>query len=1074
MEGDWSSPGDGLDSAHADSASQLHAHTEDDWGGNDKEADQAFADVESKMGEGDHFADDTDAMQEEMSKRWEESDFHEPDDWSYEDPNEEEVVDPELLDVSEESLFGADRDKENSASIDELQTEGDVPGGFDTQAGLDEPDAAERNVFSGFSTHTEPEEGYEDFTEDYFPDEEEDPFEDPEFDIDQKFETPPLDPDPVEDLPEDDYDDPFPEDEELIGEGEKLDISEEDLIDLMYEDRHLSPYRRVFNMLFDDYPNEEELLDLYKQVAGDLFSLSKKDGDSESDIRWKIYNEIYLHHYKESFLRRRTRYPTDREIFRFQKEFHTLLDRQKKLEPEEVRQEAATGEEVKKVDEEKESLEVCSPLDIPEEKDETEVGETNTVGSDAEADSTKAAEKDPTEVEDDEEEDEELQTFEAEPSEEVEGEDDIAGEKEDDELVNEQLDPTEAEADDTEATAGEDDEAAADDPTEGQQPQDPESGDENVVVDTDPTKVEDTDPAEEQLAQDAEPSQHQDGTRAEVKPDEPEEKAPDSPSEPGADREAEEKMNITEQREEEEVPVSTTATTPDDSERESGGHDDEPGRAETPPGRSEAEAAAESPSAEAEGGESSSAPETVAPVPTSSETAHLKLDPEVVVTTIIEDGVTTLIQDGRTTEVVDGTTIVDEEPEVFMSTPPADLVQPSASVIENTASGQSASGTEAATGSQKPTAEMPDPVVRSMPSEGEQRDEPGAAGMEHAHGEQGAHVADSLSSDGGSSASTDDASVVAGEEEPSQSKTEDEPEGDTAQEDDQEETEPAAEGPGEVDSAMLDTNQTEDSAAEEGDVLQQLDAYSPSGEYVSRTLQSHQPSESAVLQQPDSANTGENGASVQSSEQQPGDASQNDETVPSPPEHSAQPEAVTPPGDVDDGDEQVPLVDSAEEGVTEPTPVLVDVPEDKGDGPPPDQEENVQQDPSEGFCEGPTCEEEQIGNPTGNPHGNPYENPHVVPSEDEGWLMWYGRKVDAAIAAVDPLLIAIVDYVSSWVRFHTVPNTPHTGASVHLALPNISKIADHNELDKHVKTGSRCQTTFQCAVCGPQPPERNA
>ena len=856
-------------------------------------------------------------------------------------------------------------------------------------------------------------------------------------------------------------------------------VTEEDVIDLMYEDRHLSPYRKIFKEHFGSYPDEEELLHLYKQVAGDIFSLDNTDDEKER--RWKIYSEVYLHHFKESHLRFLGFYPNSAEVFHFQKIFHKQRNEYKLMDPEDLRFDAEFGH---LHDHHSDDLHE-SKFDIPDVNDEAEKdgSEQNEISDSVGTDPTEADDDDPTDAKEEIEDDiEEIDPTDVEEEEEVEENNSQEG------ATN-----TEPQHIDSPPAEGE---VNADKPKEETEVHE---GIKEVRSNEDSGKVDalntlnsesneklDTIKNTEPLSSDSSQlnTEGAEGKEGDKKPPvlEKQETKNDEPrSDDQEDRHKEHQqsddIDITERNEDGKVPVSTHVEGPSPTENKEEMLPEVPKEAvenQSMPASGSVQTDEKALSAEKELGESSGAPENIKPVPTSLENQG---GPPSEGSTAIEDGVTTIVNKDVTTVVLDGTTMIENEngPEVVMTTSLGEKVEPSASIIENT-QGQpmtvstadlKAEESKQATGvpSVSSVEQAESAIIQSQtqhdtpqPSEqvaslslGQQidlRDDLQASGSQ-----KSSVVTEEHGSVKTNGIETDPIVTNAGRQEVSEVSA-----GSALEQADN-----GVKGPGALTDGVNGTNESNGEPSTGGTFTRpddnfglKVDPYSPSGEYVSRSLQSHQPS--ANVNQPEDelkaapeANNNINlgGGAPQEADEQAKGPQQKPETtetsndnlpsqstgenIQSPPA-----EAVTPPV-VPDLEDVVPDVSQQTEAVTQPTPIVEEIPEGK-------DPDNLSQEKEMEPTDKPIIDDTQNQQPSQEKHpevGTDFppleDNPQdpyateeflnrkfpdetVTKDEDEaaneGWLMWYARHVDGIIGLMDPVLIALVDIVS--IHFLTV------------------------------------------------------
>ena len=641
-------------------------------------------------------------------------------------------------------------------------------------------------------------------------------------------------------------------------EPEDILVTEEDVIDLMYEDRHLSPYRKIFKEHFGSYPDEEELLHLYKQVAGDIFSLDNTDDEKEQ--RWKIYSEVYLHHFKESHLRILGYYPNAEEVFHFQKIFHRHRKDYKTMDPEELRFDAEFGH-LPNYDSD-DPYE--SKFDIPEVNDEVgeKGGEEAEMPKDINVDPTGAngedsrnaenedlTELDPTDIEEEEEE-MEMIFNEMEKNHEVEAD---AIENKDTLLDEKQTTTGETKETANVMTQGENKEIQSNENYEKQEL----SG-----------KTEDASSLSALEKEDLQPS-HPEGT------EEINNGQPDSHNREDETKEHQqaEPIDITERNEDGNVPVRTHVDSPSPVENkgetaEAGVHAIED---EGMPASGSVQTGEKDQPVE-ELGESSGPPENIMPVPTSLEDKAQPPSEESKGNTVLDDGVTSIVNKDVTTVILDGTTMIENEngPEVLMTAGLNDQVEPSANIIENTP-GQplSVPTPDLNTEALKPT------IITSSEPNVQQAESTISHSQTQHNTLQPSEQTDSLplGQPGQQTGQRDDLQASGSQQVLSQ-------EHDSIKTNNGIETEPivphagqaevteigangtlkeaegGAKGPDAHAGAMNGTNESTGEASTGGtftrpdDALgKRVDPYSPSGEYVSRSLQSHQPS--ANVNQPE-------------------------------------------------------------------------------------------------------------------------------------------------------------------------------------------------------------------------------
>ena len=879
-------------------------------------------------------------------------------------------------------------------------------------------------------------------------------------------------PNEEEDFPSDEDFQSDDEHDEAHEEHENI-LSEEDLIDLMYQDRHLSPYRRIYMKHFGTYPDEEELLSLYKQVAGDLFALDRMEDELDTkEARWKIYSEVYLHHFKESHLHLLGHYPNDAEVSHFQKIFHTQLNRYKNMDPEELRYDAEYGHFPGHGDDD-------SNFDIPEELHQKE---------DRSAERT---ETDPTESEDEDTGD----IVEEEPDESDEAL----------ELDGDELDPTEMEEfdeDDDDAFEEEEvKELKLDEAAEAKTV--PAGSDDADGTEVKATKAEERDVQQSDGGKPAEEAriEHSEKDSGEINKQN-EDLEPSNPKAQGEEiveqvkEEIKEQVPIdtTDRDQDGKVPVSTRIDSP--SVVEMKGESSEASQVVHDPGIPAIDTIQEGKPVKRGDVESSGAPENVVPVPTSLESQKPVPEDRIKGITVIGDGVTTIVREDVTTVILDGTTMVenDDEPEVLVSTVSNEQIEPSANAIENTASQQPVSvSTPELNLNSKPTTDAPhmSGQVNSV--------EQAEGTIAHSHIQHDAPQATQTTdffSLGGENQLIDkednlqaSGSLRDGEVSQDRDSVKTNPQGiDTESivthtgesevaEVNAEEVIKAAEdgvkGPGALGGGAHVTNEsigevpTGDSTTGPTDSLgERPDPYSPSGEYVSRSLHSHQPN--VDINQPGSdpkvppqANieVNEGGGEPQKGSEQAGAVpteQQNQQTaeqsndvdvlfqsagqeVPlQPPIEEVTPppvEEVTPPV-VPETEEVVPQVQE-NNAVTEPTPIVEEsrqakepetVPTEQQEVPPtdePSKNNDILEDlppledlPAVGIDFPPLEDNPSDPYATNEFHGRkiPDEESVQVKEEEgssEGWLVWYARQVDSVIGLLDPVLIAVVESVST-------------------------------------------------------------
>ena len=874
----------------------------------------------------------------------------------------------------------------------------------------------------------------------------------------------------------------FPEEEDYEldehGEPEDFLVTEEDVIDLMYEDRHLSPYRKIFKEHFGSYPDEEELLHLYKQVAGDIFSLDNTDDEKEQ--RWKIYSEVYLHHFKESHLRILGYYPNGEEVFHFQKIFHRHRKDYKTMDPEELRFDAEFGHLPNHDSDDPHE----SKFDIPEVNDEMgEKGsEEDETPKDILVDPTEAddddltnAEKkdqtelDPTDIEEDEEEEEE------------EVETNVNEMEQNHEVQADTIEYKDAHPDEKQTTIDVTKETAnvmAQEESKETQPND------NIEKQGLSEKIEEASSDSSPEKEDLQPS-HPEGT-VEINNGQPD--SHDRADETKEQQYAE-PIDITERNEDGNVPVRTHVDNP--SRVENKGETAEAADAvienENMPASGSVQSGQQDQPAE-ELGESSKAPENIVPVPTSLKDKAQPPSDEYKGNTVVDDGVTSIVNKDMTTVILDGTTMIENEdgPEVLMTAGLNDQAEPSANVIENTPGQPLSISTPdlhieeskptAITSSEQNVLQAEGTITHSQtqhntPQPSEQTDPLSLAQSSQQIGERG--DLQTSESQQGSVFSQEHYNIKTNngiEREPIVHHVGQAEVSDISANGVLKEAEGGVEGPG----AMNDTNEFTGEASSggaftrpDGALGERVDPYSPSGEYVSRSLQSHQPS--ANVNQPegepdvppqanihtnvggDAPKSNEQATLVPEKQQSPEATEQGNDNLPS---QSTEQEVQTPPTEgvtppvVPEVEDVMPDTQQIDTAVTEPTPIVEELPDVKEPGTlPPEQQKRP-----------PTDEpvtDDQVDQPSppgdlpavGTDFPRVEENPldpyatddfhgRKIPDEtdkkdeeettSERWVVWYARKVDGIIGVLDPVLVAVVENVSfklctcTILRYHTI------------------------------------------------------